>query len=196
MSFLRTRYKCCVIGDHGVGKTSIIHALLGKPVDKLQSTIGIDFFSTTVLLDNHDVYVTIWDTAGAERYHSLMHSYLRGSDIVIVVYDLTRIDAMESLTYWLRQIEYNKPSVVVILGNKNDLSQVTKHAIHDTIQPYMRQNWSILTSKCSSRRRESIKNTFQKSILMITKQDDFPKEVHKVVRITSRKNRRTQKCCT
>jgi len=196
MSFLRTRYKCCVIGDHGVGKTSIIHALLGKPVDKLQSTIGIDFFSKTVLLDNQDVYVTIWDTAGAERYHSLMHSYLRGSDIVIVVYDLTRIDAMQSLTYWLRQIEYNKPSVVVILGNKNDLSQVTKHAIHDTLQPYMRQHWSILTSKCSSRRREPIKNIFQKSILMITKQGDFPKEIHKLVRITSRKNRQTQKCCT
>ena len=50
---LRNRYKCCVIGDHGVGKTSIIRTLLDKPIDHLRSTIGIDFFSTTLL--EHDI---------------------------------------------------------------------------------------------------------------------------------------------
>ena len=196
MSFLRNRYKCCVVGDHGVGKTSIIHTLLGKSIHNLQSTIGIDFFSTTMLANTKDIYLTIWDTAGAERFHSLMHSYLRGSDIIIVVYDVTKRTAMQRLTYWLRQIEHNKPSVVVIVGNKNDLSEVTQHDVHETIEPYIRQNWSILTGKCSSRRRESVQRIFQRTLNMITSDDENPNEVNKVVRFTSRKNRQTQKCCT
>jgi len=196
MSFLRNRYKCCVVGDHGVGKTSVIHALLDKPVHTLQSTIGIDFFSTTMLANAKDIYLTIWDTAGAERFHSLMHSYLRGSDIIIVVYDITKRNAMQRLTYWLRQIEHNKPSVVVIVGNKNDLSEVTKHDVHDTIEPYIRQNLFILTGKCSSRRRKSVQRIFQRTLNMITSVDENPNEVNKVVRFTSRKNSQTQKCCT
>ena len=196
MSFLRNRYKCCIIGDHGVGKTSIIHSLLDKPVDNLQSTVGIDFFSTTMLANNRDFYLSIWDTAGAERFHSLMHSYIRGSDIIMIVYDITNRNAMLRLTYWLRQIEHNKPTVVVIVGNKNDLSEITKHELHDTLEPYTRQNWSILTGKCSSRRRESVQKLFQRTISVLTKGDSNQNQVHKVVRFSSRKNRQTQKCCT
>jgi len=195
MSFLRNRYKCCVVGDQGVGKTSIIRALLGQPIHNLQSTIGIDFFSTTMLANDKDIYMTIWDTAGAERFHSLMHSYLRGSDIIMIVYDITKRNAMQRLTYWLRQIEHAKPATVVIVGNKNDLSEVTKHDIHETIEPYIRQNWSIVTGKCSSRRRKSVQKIFQRTISMITKDDANQNEINKVVRFTSRKNRETQRCC-
>lgn len=193
---LRNRYKCCVIGDHGVGKTSIIRTLLDKPIDHLRSTIGIDFFSTTMLANDKDIYLTIWDTAGAERFHSLMHSYLRGSDIIMIVYDITKINAMQRLTYWLRQIEHHKPSVVVIVGNKDDLSEVTKHHVHDTMEPYIRQNWSIMTGRCSSRRRESVKKIFQRTISMMTKDDTNQNNVNKVVRFTSRKNKQTRRCCT
>jgi len=196
MSFLRNRYKCCVVGDHGVGKTSIIHALLDKPIDKLRSTIGIDFFSTTMLTDDKDIYMTIWDTAGAERFHSLMHSYLRDSDIIMIVYDITNRNAMRRLLFWLRQIEHAKPSVVAIVGNKNDLSEIKKHSVHDTIEPYIRQNWSFVTGKCSSRRRKSVQKIFRRTFSMITRNDSIPNEVNKVVRFTSRKNRQTQKCCT
>tara|TARA_B110001452_G_scaffold54467_1_gene41870 strand:+ start:1589 stop:2179 length:591 start_codon:yes stop_codon:yes gene_type:complete len=196
MSFLRNRYKCCVVGDHGVGKTSIIHALLGKSLDNLQSTVGIDFFSSTMLANGKDMYITIWDTAGAERFHSLMHSYIRGSDIIMLVYDNTNKNAMQRLTYWLRQIEHNKPLAVVIVGNKNDLSEVAKHDVNETIEPYVRQNWLILTGKCSSRRRKSVQKIFQKTLTMITKEDNNSNEVNKVVRFTSRKNIQTQTCCT
>lgn len=190
------RYKCCVVGDHGVGKSSIIRALLDKPVHNLQSTIGIDFFSTTLLVNDKNVYMTIWDTAGAERFHSLMHSYLRGSDIIMIVYDITKRNAMQRLSYWLRQIEPNKPSLVAIVGNKNDLSEVTKHDVHDTIEPYVRQNWPILLGQCSSRRRDSVQAIFRKTISRITKDDATHNQVEKVVRFTSKNKREPQLCCT
>ena len=195
MSFLRNRYKCCVIGEHGVGKTSLIRALLGQPLDNVRSTIGIDFFSTTILTNDKDFYITIWDTAGAERFHSLMHSYVRDSDIIMIVYDITNECAMKNLSYWLRQVEDNKPLAVVIVGNKNDLSEVN-HDFRDTIEPYMQKNWTILTAKCSSRRRKSVQTIFQQTISLITKVEKNPNEIDKIVRFTSRKNGQRQKCCT
>ena len=192
----RKRYKCCVVGDHGVGKTSIIYSLLGKPTDNLQSTIGIDFFSTTLLVNTKDVYMNIWDTAGAERFHSLMDSYARDSDIIIVVYDLTNKNAMQRVTYWLRQIEHIKPSVVVVLGNKNDLSQVTQHCVHDVLDPYTRQNWCVVSTRCSSRKRSSVQKVFRKAITMLVDDTENNHTVNKIVRFTSKRNHQTQKCCT
>ena len=86
----RTRKKCCFVGDFGVGKTSIIFSYLSKSIEDIQTTLGIDFFSKTIRIKEQDLHLTIWDTAGSERFRSLLHSYLRDSDIIIIVYDLSK----------------------------------------------------------------------------------------------------------
>jgi len=195
MSTLRRRFKCCVIGEHGVGKTSIIQSMLGKSIENLQSTIGIDFFTTSILSNPRDIYLTIWDTAGAERFRSLMHSYARDSDIIMIVYDITNINAMQNVTYWIRQIEHNKPRILLIVGNKDDLSPATKHEIRDTIEPYKRQKWTIITTTCSSRNRDSVRKLFRRAITKLEIPPIITSETNNIVRFSPNSINIQQTCC-
>tara|TARA_B100001559_G_scaffold257595_1_gene221983 strand:- start:235 stop:819 length:585 start_codon:yes stop_codon:yes gene_type:complete len=150
----RTRKKCCFVGDFGVGKTSIIFSYLSKSIEDIQTTLGIDFFSKTIRIKEQDLHLTIWDTAGSERFRSLLHSYLRDSDIIIIVYDLSKQN--HNLTFWLRIAEQHQPNVLGILGNKSDLTQSCTNDLSDVLYPYERQKWNIIRGKCSSRDKKSI----------------------------------------
>lgn len=73
-----TKHKVVFVGDSGVGKTSIIHHFIhGTFVDRYKTTIGIDFKSKTLYLSDSTVRLQIWDSAGQERFRSLIPSYIR-----------------------------------------------------------------------------------------------------------------------
>merc|ERR1711871_947490 len=72
------------------GKTCIINRFMYDSFDKLyQATIGIDFLSKTMYLEDRTVRLQLWDTAGQERFRSLIPSYIRDSSAAVVVYDIT-----------------------------------------------------------------------------------------------------------
>jgi len=78
------------LGDQGSGKTSIIKSFMYGSFDhNYQATIGIDFLSKTMYLDDRTVRLQIWDSAGQERFRSLIPSYIRDSSVAVVVYDIT-----------------------------------------------------------------------------------------------------------
>lgn len=84
------KYKLVFLGDQGVGKTSIITRFMYDNFDKnYQATIGIDFLSKTMYLEDRTVRLQLWDTAGQERFRSLIPSYIRDSSVAVVVYDIT-----------------------------------------------------------------------------------------------------------
>ena len=85
-----SKYKAVFLGDQGTGKTSIIKAFMYGSFDhNYQATIGIDFLSKTMYLDDRTVRLQIWDSAGQERFRSLIPSYIRDSSVAVVVYDIT-----------------------------------------------------------------------------------------------------------
>lgn len=85
-----SKYKCVFLGDQGSGKTSIIKSFMYGSFDhNYQATIGIDFLSKTMYLDDRTVRLQIWDSAGQERFRSLIPSYIRDSSVAVVVYDIT-----------------------------------------------------------------------------------------------------------
>ena len=84
-----SKYKVVFLGDQGTGKTSIIKAFIYNSFDAAyQATIGIDFLSKTLTLDDRTVRLQIWDSAGQERFRSLIPSYIRDSSVAVVVYDI------------------------------------------------------------------------------------------------------------
>lgn len=166
------RVKCCIVGDFGVGKTSLVYSWLNKPLDDIQTTLGIDFFSKMIHVGRRAVRVSLWDTAGAERFRSLMYSYLRDAQIVIVVYDLTEPKAMQSVTRWMRIVEQHQPSVVAVVGNKSDLTCTAPRTVHETLEPYRRMRWSIVTGQVSSRRPETFSRVFKKCVVRLCPEDD------------------------
>eukprot|EP00808_Paulinella_micropora_P004951 g2498.t1 len=86
----RSKYKLVFLGDEAVGKTSIITRFMYDTFDNsYKVTIGIDFVSKTMYLEDRIVRLQLWDTAGQERFRSLIPSYIRDSSIAIICYDIT-----------------------------------------------------------------------------------------------------------
>ncbi len=90
-----------------------------------QATIGIDFLSKTMYLDDRTVRLQIWDSAGQERFRSLIPSYIRDSSVAIVVYDVTSRGSFTNVSRWIEDVRVERGSDVVIMlvGNKTDLSE-------------------------------------------------------------------------
>ena len=125
MSGKLRKYKLVFIGDQSVGKTSIISRFQFDTFDDhYQTTIGIDFVSKTVPVDDGTVRLQLWDTAGQERFRSLIPSYIRDSHVAVVVFDITNRESFESTAKWIADVRAQRGSdvVIVLVGNKTDLA--------------------------------------------------------------------------
>ena len=87
---MHMKYKIVFLGDQSVGKTSLILRFTQDTFDgNYQATIGIDFLSKTMYVDDKMVRLQLWDTAGQERFRSLIPSYIKDSSVAVVVYDIS-----------------------------------------------------------------------------------------------------------
>ncbi|KAG6868813.1 Ras- protein RABH1b [Termitomyces sp. T159_Od127] len=119
------RTKIVLLGDQSVGKTSLITRFMYDTFDNTyQATIGIDFLSKTMYLEDRTVRLQLWDTAGQERFRSLIPSYIRDSSVAIVVFDITNRQSFLSTTKWIDDVrsERGNDVIIVLVGNKADLS--------------------------------------------------------------------------
>ena len=118
--------KIILIGDSKVGKTSIINQYINNEFTyNFISTIGQGKSRKTVTIDNTDFSIEVWDTAGQERYSQLNKIFLKNSQIVILVYDITNKESFENLkTKWFEQIQSTLDLSLCVIGvaaNKHDL---------------------------------------------------------------------------
>jgi small GTP-binding protein len=123
MSAITPAYKVLLLGDSGVGKTSILRQFINRQFyQEHLTTIGIDYETTVVLIDGNPVKLSIWDTAGQERFRSITKSYIRGVDCIILVYDITNLDSFKHISDWIALIEQTDvPILITVVANKNDL---------------------------------------------------------------------------
>ncbi|XP_059480917.1 ras-related protein Rab-37-like isoform X2 [Neocloeon triangulifer] len=116
--------KVLLLGDCGVGKTCLLvrfqdgRFLYGCYI----STVGVDFRSKIVTVDEEMVKLQIWDTAGQERFRSVTHAYYRDAHALLLLYDVTNKTSFDNIRAWLGEIrEYAQDDVVILLlGNKAD----------------------------------------------------------------------------
>jgi Ras-related protein Rab-6A len=122
VSYQINRQKIIFTGDIAVGKTSIINVLMGqKFTAEYEASIGVDFFSKTVKYKGKIIKLQIWDSAGQEKFRSLIPNYIRGSSLVFIVYDISNRKSFENLNQWINFVNNIENSNIVIVGNKNDL---------------------------------------------------------------------------
>lgn len=118
------KFKLVFLGDQSVGKTSIITRFMYDKFDNTyQATIGIDFLSKTMYLEDRTVRLQLWDTAGQERFRSLIPSYIRDSSVAVVVYDVTSRPSFLNTVRWVQEVRAERGGdvIVFLVGNKTDL---------------------------------------------------------------------------
>lgn len=138
------KQKIVFLGDQGVGKTSLINRFLYQKFDNAEKvvyllfsfvfflmefifwekpTIGIDFITRPVQIQGRTIKLQLWDTAGQERFHSLIPSYIRDSNIAIMLYDITEKQSFINVNKWQEEVKTirGKEILMALVGNKSDL---------------------------------------------------------------------------
>ena len=119
--------KIVLLGESGVGKTSILAQLMDQEYnDEQTSTTGATFSTKTMNFEKYDkaLCFEIWDTAGQEKYRVLTKMFYKDAAAAILVYDITRAESFEELkNYWAEQVKDNAPKKIVlaVAANKSDL---------------------------------------------------------------------------
>ncbi|XP_014206123.1 ras-related protein Rab-37-like isoform X1 [Copidosoma floridanum] len=119
-------HKTILLGDSGVGKTSLLMQFDTKrfQAGSFAATVGIGFTNKIITVDDSQVKLQIWDTAGQERFRSVTHAYYRDANALLLLYDVTNKQSFDNIRAWLGEIrEYAQDDVVImLLGNKCDCS--------------------------------------------------------------------------
>ena len=118
-------YKIVLIGDSGVGKTNLLSRFIHEEFTlESKSTIGVEFATRSIFINNKCIKVQIWDTAGQERFKAITSAYYRGAHGVLLVYDITKRQSFFNTDKWYKEIEqhYEDETISgVLVGNKSDL---------------------------------------------------------------------------
>ena len=117
-------FKLILIGNSGVGKSSILNRYMNKTFeDSYKCTIGVDFLMKSIEINGKTVKLQLWDTAGQEKYKSMVASYYRGANVAFVVFDLTNHESFDSLPLWIENYYRNGPEQknIILIGNKKDM---------------------------------------------------------------------------
>lgn len=153
--------KIVLIGDSNVGKTSIIDQFIENKFGETKPSIGaLHKLKNITNTNGEEVQLDIWDTAGQEKFKSIVPMYYKGSKGIIIVYDITSKDSFEGAKKWIQDIESNNNSACLILvGNKTDLAE-NREVTSDQASAYA-ANKNIIYLECSAKTNDNITKIFK-----------------------------------
>mmetsp|Transcript_8028 Transcript_8028/g.14875 ORF Transcript_8028/g.14875 Transcript_8028/m.14875 type:complete len:209 (-) Transcript_8028:279-905(-) len=130
--------KLVLIGDSGVGKTSILSRFVDNDFnDNFYSTIGVDFKARTMTVGDEKVKIQVWDTAGQERFRTITSSYYRGAKGIMIVFNVADRLSFENANVWLREAnKFSNDSVKILVGNKADVSTSQRQVSFEEAREY------------------------------------------------------------
>ena len=120
-------FKVCLFGDGGVGKTALVNRYLKGLFDSTYKiTVGVEFHTKKLKVEDVNVTLQIWDFAGEPQFRILLPAYIRGAAGGIFMYDITRPSSLQHILDWFEVLKWNvkgekEKFPVVMIGGKSDL---------------------------------------------------------------------------
>ena len=154
-------FKIIFLGDQYVGKSSILNRFYQDKFEQdYQATIGLDFHSKNVEIKGTTIRLLLYDTAGQEKFKSLIPMYIRDANIIIVVYDITNKDSFTHTEHWVNETKDLKreDAIFVLVGNKTDLDD-TRAVSHKEAEDFASEK-GFLFQEVSAKTGEEVQELF------------------------------------
>ena len=175
--YLNTDYsfKIILIGNSGVGKTSLTLKAT-KNIFNLNynATVGFEFSTFIVKVDNYIIKLQIWDTCGQEIYRGLITNFYKNCSLAIIVYSIDNRDSFNDIDDWIKELKINsKPDAkIFLIGNKTDLEENRKVEFNEGEEIKKNYNFDYF-NEASAKSGINTKELFIKAALLLC--EDYKK---------------------
>ena len=189
--------KIITLGDSHVGKSSLIFKFIeDKFSSSYMSTVGFDLKFKTIKINNEEIKVMIFDTAGQERFRSLASNYIRKANGILLVYDISDKNTFLNIENWMTSIKEESSDTIpiILIGNKCDLDEQRKIQKEEGEQFANNNNLKFFETSCKD--GDNVENCFielTKQIIERKKEKQFNPNTQKLVNIKDKKKEKD--CC-
>ena len=161
------QFKIILLGDSGVGKTSLLSRYMEEGfIPNRPCTVNVDFKIKNLKIDKStSAKITIWDTCGQEKYRAMTYQYFKDAQGIVLLYDVTDRESFNNLNIWLEQIEKNmfkEDLSIILVGNKIDLN--FRNVTYEEAEKFAEKNY-LMYCETSSKEGINVEDAFE----MLTK---------------------------
>ena len=190
--------KIILLGDSGVGKTCIINRYIYNQFNpNTDTTLGSSYSSKSIKKNKIEYKLNIWDTTGQEKYHAITNLFIKGANIVILVYSIDSLSSFEGLNYWYDSIKENLEGsnyILSIIGSKSDLITDDEEIVsEDDARKYAQEKNAIFKLVSSKEDPGGINNLFNTLLDELIKKNILITNDNVV--IENKKSQKKKKCC-
>ena len=198
-------FKLIIVGDTNVGKTNIMSKYIKDQFNiTSKSTIGVEFGTKILEIDNKKVKAQIWDTAGQERYKSITSAYYKGAKGAFIVYDITNKSTFESVDKWIKDLNSygDKNLTMLLIGNKSDLED--KRIINKEEGEEKAKSFELGFIETSAYNGDNIDQAFDIMLKEVLKRyivendvnnDEFEGDTGNNIELVKKNETKKKKCC-
>ena len=193
--------KVILVGEAGTGKTSLINTLMGIPFKENMITSSTNSFAPKdFYIDDKKYTLNLWDTIGQEKFRSLTKIFIKGSKIVIFVYEITKLKSFEELNYWIDTVNdiLKDDAIYGIAGNKEDL--IMKSEVKEETAKKFAKEKNILFQLTSAKNPKTFEKFLEKLLIKYIEKNGGNKRSEKdkggiKIGENDMKEQQKSKCC-
>jgi small GTP-binding protein len=193
--------KVILVGEAGTGKTSLINTLMGIPFKENMITSSTNSFAPKDFYINNKKYtLNLWDTIGQEKFRSLTKIFIKGSKIVVFVYEITKLKSFEELNYWIDTVNdiLKDDAIYGIAGNKEDL--IIKSEVKEETAKKFAKEKNILFQLTSAKNPKTFEKFLEKLLIKYIEKNGGNKRSEKdkggiKIGENDMKEQKKSKCC-
>ena len=196
--------KVILLGDSGVGKTCIINRYINDEFNpNSKTTLGSNASSKLIKRGQVSYILNLWDTTGQEKYHSITNLFIKGSNIVILVYAINSLSSFEGLDFWYKSVQEKLEGenyALAVVGSKSDLIEEEEEVVsEEEAKKFAKEKNAIFKLVSSKEDPEGINNLFdtlldeliKKNYLMENKSYVINRRNHR----DGKKEKKKKTCC-